>query len=177
MREYQNGLKIQMFNTLINDRKQLFLDELRSYRSRPINSVRNNLFHQTGTKSQSRKVWSIYHRKRLEPYGISNIFNIISDNINPIDFQPQIHYGDRNVIKLESKYIGNIKTLHNLHDELTDKKILGTITLEEEIKLEHIRNELESQDISRIDFYKTKIDKYQEILNKINELENLLKQM
>ncbi|MEA3293966.1 MAG: hypothetical protein U9P81_03175 [Euryarchaeota archaeon] len=168
-----------MNNILINDRKQLFRDELRSYRTRPINPIRNNPYHKTGTISRniSRKSRPIYPCRRFKSYGISDVLNIISDNISPIDFQPSINYEEK-IIKLEPKYgiEEDIKTLHSLHDELTDKKILGTITLEEEIKLEHIRNELESQDnISRIDFYKTKIDKYQEILNKINELENLLK--
>ena len=61
----------------------------------------------------------------------------------------------------------DIDDLYDIHDKLTDKKILRTITPEEEKKLEELRKKLESQNKDFIDLYQYHIDVYQGILNKI----------
>lgn len=72
---------------------------------------------------------------------------------------------NRRIIKLGGKLYS---LLYKTHDKLTDKKLLGTITTEEEKLLEGIRRDIESCDKHLIDFYQSKIDKYQELLEQIN---------
>lgn len=71
----------------------------------------------------------------------------------------------------------NLTALYNTHDDLTDKKIIGTITHEEEVQLEKIRDKLESypNEENFINFYENKIDKYRELLKQIKDLKQLLK--
>lgn len=60
--------------------------------------------------------------------------------------------------------------LHDIHGKLTDKKILGTITPEEEKELEDVREKLESHNKGLIYFYKDKIDAYRRIYGKIQSI-------
>ncbi len=64
----------------------------------------------------------------------------------------------------------NMESLYKIHDKLTDKKILGTITNEEEAELEKVRLKLES-DIEKgfMHFYETQIEKLKELLIQLEE--------
>lgn len=67
--------------------------------------------------------------------------------------------------------------LFKIHDELTDKKLLGTITTEEEKQLEKIRNDIEcyNGDIVLINIYENRIEKIKELLEKIKILKGEMK--
>lgn len=99
-----------------------------------------------------------------------NINNDFKD-LYSIDFNINSH------IKYEPK-VKDTTNLYNIHDELTDKKILGTITHEEEAQLEKIRNKLEFYPDEKkfIDLYEDKIDKYQELLEQIKDLKKIIKE-
>lgn len=60
------------------------------------------------------------------------------------------------------------ETMRKIYDELTDKKLLGTITSDEEDILEQIRNNLNDKD--DIESLSIQIAKYEEILEKIKLL-------
>ena len=61
-------------------------------------------------------------------------------------------------------------SLFDIHDKLTDKKILGTITHEEEAELEKVRLKLESEvERNLINFYGTQIEKLKELLSQLEE--------
>lgn len=64
--------------------------------------------------------------------------------------------------------------LYKIHDELTDKKLLKTITKVEEKELEKIRDEIESHgnDSSLTRFYKNRVVIYQKILDELERLKN-----
>lgn len=70
----------------------------------------------------------------------------------------------------------NIVSLYKIHDKLTDKKLLRTITVEEEKLLEKIRNEIESHNGDRdlTNLYEDRINKYKELLTEIERIEKLL---
>lgn len=71
----------------------------------------------------------------------------------------------------------DITSLYKFHDDLTDKKLLGTITINEEKKLEEIRDRIEFYNENEfIEIYDDKINKYQELLKEIKELKQLLKE-
>jgi len=67
--------------------------------------------------------------------------------------------------------------LYKIHDELTDKKLLGMITKEEERLLEDIRNDIEFRngDMRLAEFYQHKIDIYKELLEQIKDLKKIIK--
>jgi len=79
------------------------------------------------------------------------------------------------IIRLEDDRLHDL--LYNAHDELTDKKLLGTITIEEERLLEDIRNDIESHNGYKhlVDFYQRKIDIYKELLEQIKDLKKIIK--
>lgn len=68
------------------------------------------------------------------------------------------------------------ESLYKIHDELTDKKILRTITHEEETELEEVRRKLESSvEKGLINFYETQIKKLKELSGQLEELKSELK--
>jgi hypothetical protein len=68
----------------------------------------------------------------------------------------------------------DVNALYNIHDELTNKKLLGILTQQEEIKLEKIRDALESQDKNLIKFYEKKIEAYEKFLMTLKKCAPLL---
>lgn len=79
------------------------------------------------------------------------------------------------IIRLEDDRLDNF--LYKTHDELTDKKLLGIITKEEERLLEDIRNDIELRngDIRLADFYQRKIDIYKQLLEQIKDLKKIIR--
>ena len=68
-----------------------------------------------------------------------------------------------------------MESLYKIHDKLTDKKILGTITCEEEAELEEVRRKLESSvEKGFINFYETQIEKLNELCYQLEELKKEL---
>lgn len=67
--------------------------------------------------------------------------------------------------------------LYKIHDELTDKKLLGTVTPEEESQLCQIRRKMESNTVNEefVELYKYKINAYQELLCELKDLKRQLK--
>lgn len=72
-----------------------------------------------------------------------------------------------------------ISFIYEIHDYLTDKKLLGTITVEEEELFQDIRSIIESfvEDKYFILFYEDKIQKYKEMLKELKKIENLLEML
>lgn len=71
----------------------------------------------------------------------------------------------------------DITSSYKFHNDLTDKKLLGTITIDEEKKLEEIRDRIEFYNENKfIEIYDDKINNYQELLKEIKELKQLLKE-
>jgi|GEM_PF-5422165 len=66
---------------------------------------------------------------------------------------------------------GNLAVLYKIHDYLTDRKILKTITTEEERQLQEVRSALESNEQGLTAFYENKIAGYQKILEEIKNIE------
>lgn len=64
--------------------------------------------------------------------------------------------------------LNGFEKIYKIYDELTDKKLLGTITPDEEDILEQIRNTLDDKD--DIESLCMQIAKYEEILEKIKLL-------
>lgn len=76
--------------------------------------------------------------------------------------KPKWQYG------LKMTKLDDLDVLYKMHDELTDKKILGTIAPGEEDILEQIRNKLDDKDL--IESLNIQIEKYEEMLKKIKLL-------
>lgn len=78
-------------------------------------------------------------------------------------------------VELEGDILCDI--LYKIHDKLTDKKLLGTITVEEEKLLEEIRNDIEFRNGDKhiTDLYQRKIDGYKELLKQIKDLKETIK--
>jgi hypothetical protein len=174
-----------MFGAQLIDRKYSFINDINSYRQiigkpqlddvyNPLHTDRNLLHSSRQTKIHNRKVRTAISRKRKLRLRLSSEFNNdITDFYFPLDFNVKEY-----ITKLEPKSrFNDITTLYNTHDELTDKKVLGTITHEEEVQLEKIRDKLESysNEENFINFYENKIDNYQELLKQIKELKQILK--
>lgn len=75
--------------------------------------------------------------------------------------------------RLQIVKLDDLDVIYKMHDELTDKKILGTITPNEEDILEQIRNKLDDKDL--IESLNIQIEQYEEILEKIKLLNAKLK--
>jgi hypothetical protein len=65
--------------------------------------------------------------------------------------------------------------LYKKQNELTDKKLLGSITEYEEIQLNKIRAELDSYDKNIIRFYEDKICRYKALLDELTKIEKEFK--
>ncbi len=68
------------------------------------------------------------------------------------------------------KYDTNLTNLYARHGVLTDKKLLETITAEEERELERVRKVLDSHEQGTINFYEKKIKGYQGLLTEIEKI-------
>lgn len=74
---------------------------------------------------------------------------------------------------LKKSELDNLGRLYKIHNELSDKKILGTITREEEDILNQVREKLD--DKNAIESLDKQIEIYEEILKKVRLLNDKLK--
>jgi hypothetical protein len=103
----------------------------------------------------------LYHMFKCKKCGMCHSRFLDSGNL--VDKgKPKWQYGPQ-IVETDG-----FEKIHKIYDELTDKKLLGTITPDEEDALEQIITTLDDKD--DIESLSAQIAKYEEILEKIKSL-------